>query len=120
MSNRVKRPKTLEGETLKVPTGCGNLYITINLLDNKPFETLVRLGKAGGCIQCFIEALTRVINLGLQYGIPVKDYVKELKGLACPGGAWVDGKRIMSCPDAIAKELEKYTENKETKIIKTT
>jgi len=120
VDNRAERPRTLEGNTSKVSTSCGNLYITINLLDTKPFEILVRLGKSGGCIQCFLEALTRTINLGLQYGLPAENYIKELTGLVCPGGTWEEGKRIMSCPDAIAKELEKCIENKETKIIKTT
>jgi len=104
------RPVELEGKTARVKTGsCGNLYITVNVNDGKPYEVLARLGKAGGCATCQNEALTRSITLGLKNGIPVKEYVDELRGLQCPGPfMFPKEERVLSCPDGIAKVLERY------------
>lgn len=100
------RPKQLEGKTVRVTTGCGNLYITLNKDGDSLFEVFATLGKAGGCAICQDEALTRAITLGLRYGIPKEEFVKELEGLRCPNPVWGDGDQILSCPDAIAKVMK--------------
>lgn len=64
------------------------------------------LGKAGSCVTAYSEALTRAISLGLKYGVPIEEYVEELKGINCPGHVWSNGEQIMSCADAIAKVLK--------------
>ena len=103
------RPKVLAGDTIKVKTGCGNLYITINVNGDGPIEIFASLGKAGGCSNVQNEALTRAISLGLKYGVPIKEFVDELKDLQCPNPSmWPEEDRILSCPDGIAKVLEKY------------
>lgn len=103
------RPREVKSITKQVQTGCGNLYVTIGLNDDEPIEVFSRLGKAGGCSNCQNEALTRSISLGLKYGVPVKEYVDELKGLQCPNpNMWPMENRVLSCPDGIAAALEKY------------
>ena len=77
------RPTTLKGSTLKLKTGCGNLYIIVGCDDNEPMEMFAHLGKAGGCSNCQNEALTRSISLGLKYGIPPKEYTKEAGYYCC-------------------------------------
>ncbi len=101
-----ERPKVLKGTTTKVETGCGNLYITVGCNNGHPIEVFATLGKAGGCSNCQNEALTRSITLGLKYGIPVEEYVRELEELQCPSPnmfPMVD--RVLSCADGIAKTL---------------
>ena len=106
-----ERPKVLNGKTVKIKTGCGNLYVTVNLNSSQPVEVFARLGKAGGCSNSQNEALTRAISLGLKSGVPVEEYVNELKGLQCPNpNMFPKEDRILSCPDAIAKVLEEYCE----------
>ena len=101
------RPKTLEGSTIKVMTGCGGLYVTIN--GNKAKEVFAHLGKAGGCSNCQLEALTRAITLGLKHGIPVGEFVKELRGLQCPQPQmYPEEERCLSCADGIARALSEY------------
>ena len=104
------RPKTLESTTVEVKTGCGHLYVTIGCNgDGDPIEILATLGKAGGCSYCFSEALSRTISLGLRYGIPIADYVKQLRGLQCPSpNNWPKEERVLSCADGMAKVLNEY------------
>lgn len=109
------RPKTLEGETIKAETGCGHLYITINEDNGELFEVFAKLGKAGGCSSCQLEALTRSITLGLRCGVPVEEYIDEIEEIACPNPMWHEKKKILSCPDAIAKALKRYLKEKKKK-----
>jgi len=103
------RPKKLEGVTVRKITGCGDLYITINS-NGRPLEVFAFLGKNGGCTRCQNEALTRAITLGLRYGVPVEEFIEQLKGLQCPNAnLWPESERTLSCPDAIARALEEFT-----------
>jgi len=105
-----KRPKVLESVTERVKTGCGHLYVTVGYdVDGNPLEIFAALGKAGGCSNCQNEALTRVVSLGLKYGIPVDEYVRELRGHQCPNtNMFPENERVLSCPDGIARVLENY------------
>jgi len=107
---KAKRPKQLQETTTRIPTGCGNLYITIAEHDGKPFEVFSTLGKAGGCSKCYAEAVSRCISLGLRYGIPISEFIDQLENLACPSPTMEDGIRIASCPDAIAKAMKEKGE----------
>jgi len=102
------RPKSLEGTTHKLSTGCGNLYVTANLHDGKVFEVFAKLGKAGGCSACTTEALTRVISVGLRAGVDLSEYVHTLENIGCISPTFSEGEKINSCPDAIAKVLKSY------------
>lgn len=102
------RPEVTVGRTVKVGTGCGNLYVTINEDEAGPFEVFASLGKAGGCAASQIEAISRVISLALRSGLEPEAIIKQLKGIRCPSPLWQKGGMILSCPDAIGKALEKY------------
>lgn len=103
---KTDRPKVTEGKSYKVTTGCGNLYITPNWSNGKLLEVFATLGKSGGCASCQLEAITRAVSLGLRYGIPAEEYIRELKEIRCPSPATDSGQTILSCPDAIGKVLE--------------
>lgn len=111
-----ERPKVLDGQTFKMPTGCGTIYITVNLHDNEPFEVFAKLGKAGGCSACQTEALTRSLSIGLRSGVAPSEYYHTLKGIHCSSATFSEGEQILSCPDAIAKVLKSYLieDNNET------
>ena len=102
------RPAILVGKTIKVRTGCGNLYITINRDESsgRIIEVFTRLGKCGDCQRAQNEAITRCVSIGLQAGVPISAFVKQLKGIRC-SEAVVGEEHILSCADALAKELEK-------------
>lgn len=102
------RPKITFGATIKMKTGCGNLYVTINEDKNGICEVFSTLGKAGGCAASQTEAISRLISLALRSGLDPESIVDQLKGIRCPNPTWQDGDKILSCADAIAKAIEKY------------
>lgn len=108
------RPEVIIGTTTKVSTGCGNLYITINVdEDGKPFELFTQMGKAGGCAASQLEAIGRLVSLSFRAGIEVKAIIEQLRNIRCPSPSWEKGQRIFSCADAIARVIEKRLLNQE-------
>lgn len=102
-----RRPAMLRGTTVKIPTAFGNLYLTVNEMDSKPFEVFATLGKSGKDTQAHTEALGRLISLALRSGVPVEEVVSQLKGIGGSQPVWEEDGIILSLPDAIARGLEK-------------
>jgi len=103
-----ERPEITHGYTFKTKTSYGNLYITINEVDGKPFEVFTQIGKAGGFFHANTEAISRLISLSLRSGIDIQQIINQLKGIRDPSPAWTENGLILSLPDAIAKIMEKY------------
>jgi len=102
------RPEVINGTTTKVATGCGNLYVTINVdEEGKPFELFTQMGKAGGCAASQLEAVGRLVSLAFRADIEVKSIIEQLRNIRCPSPSWEKGQRIFSCADAIARVVEK-------------
>jgi ribonucleoside-diphosphate reductase alpha chain len=102
------RPEVITGTTTKVATGCGNLYVTINLDEQeKAFELFTQMGKAGGCAASQLEAIGRLVSLAFRSSIEVKSIIEQLRNIRCPSPSWEKGQRIFSCADAIARVIEK-------------
>ncbi len=108
------RPKVTKGVTERVTTGCGYIYVTVNFDEKGICEVFSSLGKAGGCASAQLEATSRLISLAARSGIDIGSVAKHLRGIHCPSVAWEEGRAILSCADAIASVLEKYTKNKDT------
>jgi ribonucleoside-diphosphate reductase alpha chain len=107
----VPRPDNVPGETRRIKTGCGNLFISLGVLEDKLFETIIRLGKSGGCATAYSEALGRLISLCLRSGINYSEIVEQLSGIRCPlpiSKMEGHGKQVLSCPDAIGIVVEEY------------
>jgi ribonucleoside-diphosphate reductase alpha chain len=108
------RPKVTKGITERVTTGCGYIYVTVNFDDKGICEVFSSLGKAGGCASAQLEATSRLISLALRSGIDLASVAKHLRGTRCPSVAWEEGRAVLSCADAIASVLGKYTKAKDT------
>ncbi len=106
------RGDVTSGITRRIRTGCGKLYITINMDERGPVELFSQMGKAGGCAASQSEAISRLISLALRSGIRPVAIVKELKGISCHRIVWQGGNRILSCADAIGQTIEWYIDEK--------
>lgn len=100
------RPSVTAGYTEKVQIGCGNLYITVNYDENGICEVFTNTGKSGGC-PSQSEATARLLSIGIRSGIDPQELIRQLKGIRCPSTIRQPGLAVTSCPDAIAKSLEK-------------
>ena len=103
-----ERPDILTGVTEKIRTGYGNLYITINQKDGKPFEVFAHIGKSGYTTMADTEAICRLISLALRSQVPVDAIIKQLRGIGGSSQIFSGGARIFSIPDAIAQILNKH------------
>jgi len=100
------RPDITTGFTEKVKIGCGNLYITVNYDEHGICEVFTNTGRAGGC-PSQSEATSRLISIALRSGMDAKSVVEQLKGIRCPSTIRQNDIKVKSCPDAIAKVIEK-------------
>lgn len=121
---------TTYGATHCKKCACGTLYITTNLdKDGNLVEVFTHTSKGGIC-QANLNAVTRMISLGLRSGIKIEEIVDQLKSIHCPAcqmtkakGNPVDG---MSCPDIMSRTINEFINsdikpciNKEVKVAPT-
>lgn len=114
---------TTYGATHCKKCACGTLYITTNLdKDGNLVEVFTHTSKGGIC-QANLNAVTRMISLGLRSGIKIEEIEDQLKGIHCPAcqmikakGNYVDG---LSCPDITAKTIKEFV-SKGWKVCKNT
>ncbi len=105
------RPDITVGVTERVKIGCGNLYVTVNSDENGICEVFTGLGKNGGC-PSQSEATARLVSMALRAGIEVQEVIDQLKGIRCMStirkSSLSKDLKVLSCPDAIGKAIEKY------------
>ena len=94
---------------------CGTLYITTNLDKEGNLVEIFTHTSKGGICQANMNAVTRMISLGLRSGIKVDEIEDQLKGIHCPAcqmskakGRNIDG---MSCPDIISKTIRQFIDS---------
>ncbi|MEF2231726.1 MAG: vitamin B12-dependent ribonucleotide reductase [Pseudodesulfovibrio sp.] len=100
------RPDVIYGFTQKIATGLGMLFLTVNEVDNKPFEVFATIGKSGGSITAKAEAIGRLVSLALRSGVEVREIVQQLKGIGGENPKFMKKHLVKSIPDAIAFVFE--------------
>jgi len=106
-TTRPSRPQLLSGETQRMETGCGKLFVIMNDDEFGPREVFANMGKAGGCASSNTEALGRLISLALKKGASAGEVVEQLKGIRCHVPYGFGPNAILSCADAIGKAIER-------------
>jgi ribonucleoside-diphosphate reductase alpha chain len=103
------RPDLLKGSTRRVETPLGTMYVTITEDDRgQPFEVFISLGKAGGALMADVEAIGRLISLGLRSGIPMREIYRQLRGISSDRAVGLGPNKVLSVPDAIGIAIEKW------------
>jgi len=102
------RPSVLQGFTEKIRTGYGNLYVTVNTCDGRPFEVFAQIGKSGYTTAADTEAICRLISLALRSGIGIGQVVRQLRGIGGSSQIFAEGGKVSSIPDAVAQVLERH------------
>jgi ribonucleoside-diphosphate reductase alpha chain len=117
MADVKERPETLEGFTTKIPTGMGNLYVTVTEMEGQPFEIFATIGKSGRSTTAKTEAIGRLVSLALRSGIKVEKIVDQLKGIGGERPVFQKDGLVLSIPDAISRVLEnRYLKGKDIRI----
>ena len=83
-----------------------SFLVTVNMQGEHPVEVILTSGKAGDEANADSEALGRVVSKALQYGVPVAELVRTLRGIN--GGLYgsYQGRFVTSKADLIAVALE--------------
>jgi len=109
------RPPVLTGSTIRVQTGLGSAWITINDTEAGPFEVFVNIGRGGSDIQADAEAIGRLISLilrmedGLSQEQRLKEVIHQLRRI----GGSRPNEYAESVPDGIARALKLYMKGDE-------
>ena len=109
------RPGIISGQTQKIHTGYGSLFVTINEDEEGMFELFAQIGRGGGYTASFTEALARLISLCLRCGIAPEKIIDQLEGIRGPQIVFDQGERIDSIPDALAKAIKRHITRKSSK-----
>lgn len=106
-----QRPEVVSGRTMRMETGCGNLYVTTNETKDGPFELFAQIGKAGGCAASQTEAIGRLVSLALRSGVDAGAVARQLKGVRCPFPSFNRGHKVLSCADGIGQALARMVDD---------
>jgi ribonucleoside-diphosphate reductase alpha chain len=85
---RREMPKTRNAKTLSFHVADSHGYVTVGEYeDGTPGEVFIRIAKQGSTLAGIMDAFAMSISHGLQYGVPLKTYVKAFTAMSfAPAG----------------------------------
>jgi ribonucleoside-diphosphate reductase alpha chain len=108
------RPDALRGTSIRKETPLGTMFAHITEDDRgQPFEVFINLGKAGGAAMADVEAIGRLISLGLRSGISIQAIHRQLRGISSDRAVGLGPSKVLSVPDAIGIALEEWMREKQ-------
>lgn len=102
------RPKALKGDTYQIKTGYGEMLVTVNYFNGKPFEILCTLGKSGASEMAKAEGISRLCSILLRCGVSPDIIVGQLEGIKGSTPVHTELGLVESIPDAISKVITHY------------
>lgn len=107
------RPRVLMGQTEEKSTGCGSVFITLNVDgQGNLVEVFLTMGKAGGCASATTQAIGRLLSISLRNGVPPELLMKQLAGISCHSQSGFGTEKIQSCADAVAQVIRAFLDAK--------
>lgn len=91
---RREPPAKRKGATYKFRVGDSKGYFTVGEYeeDSKPAELFIRIAKQGSTLSGVMDAFAISVSNGLQYGVPLKNFVKMFTNMSfAPAGITADG-----------------------------
>ena len=102
-----KRPTVLKGETTKVRTSCGSLYVTLDKDGGELCEVHLRMGKTGSCFVSTLNMVSVLTSTILQSEYDraylVKMFKRHMRDVSCGERFNFEGVNYKSCWDVVGK-----------------
>lgn len=107
---RERIPNRRKGYTQKAVVGGHKVYLrTGEYDDGRLGEIFIDMHKEGAALRSFLNSFAISVSLGLQYGVPLEEYVEAFVSFRCDPSGPVQGndsiKQATSVLDYIAREL---------------
>ncbi len=106
---RTRLPKVRNSKTFSFQVGSTHGYMTVGEYeDGRPGEIFVNVNKQGSTMRGILDAFAISMSHGMQFGVPLKDYVKSMMSTSfAPSGITDDPdiRTASSIVDYIAKRL---------------
>lgn len=99
---RRELPKVRNSKTYSFVVAGSHGYMTVGEYeDGTPGEVFMRLGKQGSTLAGFIDAFAISVSHGLQFGVPLKDYVKSFTSMTFAPSGITDDVEIRSATSLV-------------------
>lgn len=99
---RRELPKVRNSKTFSFVVAGSHGYMTVGEYeDGTPGEVFMRLGKQGSTLAGFIDAFAISVSHGLQFGVPLKDYVKSFTSMTFAPSGITDDAEIRSATSLV-------------------
>jgi ribonucleoside-diphosphate reductase alpha chain len=102
------RSSVLKGDTIKVNTPLGSLYVTINADESGIQEVFLNISKSGNDVKADAEALGRAVTFLFRAGYDIAFVINQFRHIGGSGSVGFGENRVASLPDGLALALEIY------------
>lgn len=115
IESKKKRPRKLQGTTYKLSDDKGNIYITINDIEEKnkirPFEIFINSNGENSEYSQWYKAMGKLISAVMRRTDDCRFIIKDLQNIFGANGYFSDGKYVQSQPQMIGNILEEHIRN---------
>lgn len=99
---RKELPKVRNSKTFSFRVADSHGYITVGEYDDgTPGEIFMRIAKQGSTLAGFMDAFAISVSHGLQFGVPLKDYVKSFTSMSFAPSGITDDKEIRTASSLV-------------------
>ena len=99
---RKELPKVRNSKTFSFRVSDSHGYITVGEYDDgTPGEIFMRIAKQGSTLAGFMDAFAISVSHGLQFGVPLKDYVKSFTSMSFAPSGITDDRDIRTASSLV-------------------